>query len=73
MDNVLGNDIGRSCLCSKDHGDRCLRFVSGLDVEIFVDHIECIHLLTLVLMQSLYLHIKDGIGIDGNTLFFPDI
>ena len=34
-----------------------------------MDDIECIHLLSLVLMQSLYLNIIDGIFINIKSLF----
>ena len=47
--------------------------LAALDLQIFVDDIQGIHLLALVLMQTLDLDIKDGIRIYGNTFVFLQI
>ena len=68
MNNIFCNHICRRCLGSKDHRNRCGRFVARLDVQIFVDCIECIHLLTFILMQTFYLYINNGMFVDGQSL-----
>ena len=69
MNDILCDNICRCCLCSEEYRDRSCRLLSFLDLEIFMDDIECIHLLSLVLMQSLYLNIIDGIFINIKSLF----
>ena len=70
MNNIFCNHIRRCCLCSKDHCDRCGRFVARFDVQIFVDCIKCIHLLTFILMKTFYLYINDGMFINSQSLGF---
>ena len=38
-----------------------------------MNDIQCVHLLTLILMQTLYLNIEDGIGIQLHALLLLDI
>ena len=70
MNNIFCNHIRRCCLCSKDHCDRCGRLVARFDVQIFVDCIKCIHLLTFILMKTFYLYINDGMFINSQSLGF---
>ena len=69
VDNILCNDICWCCLCSKQ--DRHLRIIqrlAGLDlaseVQIVVDAPQKVHLLPLVLVQTLCLDIEYGVRID---------
>ena len=73
MNDILCNNVSRCCLCSEEYGDRSCRLLAFLDLEILVDDIEGIHLLSLVLMQSLYLNIIDGILINLKSLFHLQI
>ena len=73
MDDVLCDHICRSCLCTKDEGQRCRRLLTALNLQIFVNDIQCVHLLTLILMQTLYLNIEDGIGIQLHAFLLLDI
>ena len=68
MDNVFCNDISRSSLGTKDDCDRTLWQFAFLDLKIFIDHIEGVHLLSLVFMQTLDLDVKDRIRVNGNVL-----
>ena len=68
MNDILGNDIGRCRLCSEDHRDRLLRRVTLLDLKILIDRVKRVHLLPLILMQTLYLHIEDAVLTQGNPL-----
>lgn len=52
---------------------RCFRLVAGLDIQVFVDHIQCVHLLTLVLMETFYLYIKNRIFIHCDVFLFLKI
>ena len=68
MDDILCDGVCRSCLCAKYYSHRSLWKISCLDIEVLVDNPECVHLLTLVLMESLNLYIKDRILIYVNVL-----
>ena len=68
MDDILCDGVCRSCLCAKYYSYRSLWKISCLDIEVLVDNPECVHLLTLVLMKSLNLYIKDRILIYVNVL-----
>ena len=68
MNDIFCDHISRSCFRTEDHCDRSCRFLAFFDLEIFIDHIECIHLLTFVLMQSLDLNIENRIFIDIDVL-----
>ena len=73
VDNILGNGVGWCCFSTKENSQWAGRNVTSLDVQILVDDIEDIHLLTLVLMQTLDLYIKNRIWIDLHTLVFQDM
>ena len=68
MNDVLCDGIRRSCLSAEDHCDRPLREIALLDLKIFIDRVQRIHLLTLILMQTLYLYIKDRVHIQNEVL-----
>ncbi len=68
MDNVLGNDVGRCCLCAEDGSDRCSWLFAFFDLQIFVDEIQGVHLLSLVLMKTFDLDIENGVRVDSNAL-----
>ena len=73
MNDILSDHIRRCSLCTEDEGQRCRRLPAALDLQIFVNDIQCIHLLTLILMQTLYLNIEDGIGIQLHAFLLLDI
>ena len=73
MDDILGDGVSRSRLCAKDHGNRGFRLVSRLDVHVLVNRIQSVHLLTLVLMKTFYLNVKDGILIHMKILCLIEI
>ncbi len=58
MDDVLGDDVGRCRLGTKDADQRHSGQVPCLDFIILVDEVEQVQLLALVLMQALGLNIK---------------
>ncbi len=66
--DILCDGVGRSCLGAEDHCDRPLREIALLDLKIFIDRVQRIHLLTLILMQTLYLYIKDRVHIQNEVL-----
>ena len=63
MDDIPCNNISRSCLRAKNKGQRTGRLFTAFDLQLFVDDIQCVHLLSLVLMQTFDLNIENGIGI----------
>ena len=73
MNNILGNDISRRRLCTENTGNGTHGQLTGLDFQVLMDNIKCIHLLTFVLMQSLDLNVEYRVGIDGNAFFFFDV
>ena len=70
MDYILGDHIGRSCLCAKKYRDRSSRPVTVLDVQVTVDGPQEVELLSLVLVQALDLHVIDGLGVNLVALIF---
>ena len=63
MNDILGNHISRCRLGAKNYGNgRCGNFAS-FDFQIFVNDVQCVHLLTLVFMQTLDLGIENAVGI----------
>ncbi len=46
---------------TEDHCDRSLWFISGFNIQIFVNNIQDVHLLSLVLVKTFDLNIKDCI------------
>ena len=68
MDNILGNDIGRCSLCPEDGSDRCSWFFTLFDLQVFMDEIKGIHLLSLVLMKTFDLDIENGVRVNGDAL-----
>ena len=73
MNNILCDRIGRSRFGTEDHSDRRLWLISRLNVHIFVNNIQCIHLLSLIFMQTFDLNIKDGMIVDRDSLFILQI
>ena len=68
MDDILCNCISRRCLCPKDHSQRTFRQISFLDFFIFVNCIQRIHLLSLILVETFDLNVKHGILIHIQVL-----
>ena len=68
MDDVLCNGVGRCCLRAENHGDGALRQIALLDLFIFVNGVQRVHLLSLVLVETLDLDVKNRIFIDVHIL-----
>ena len=73
VDDVLCNHISRRRFGSKDKCNRSCRLPAALNLQIFVDNIQRIHLLTLILMHSLDLDIKNSVGIQFYPFMLCDI
>ena len=67
VNDVLRDHVSRSCFCPEDYCNRGRGLLPCLDLQILVDHIKRVHLLPLVLMETLDLDIKDRVGIQ----FYP--
>ena len=68
MDDVLSDGVGRSCFTTKEDCDWTSRDITSLDVQVFVDDIQSVHLLTFVLVKTFDLDIKTRVWIDFHTL-----
>ena len=73
MNDVLCNNVSRCCLGTEDHCNRSLWFISGFDVQIFVNDIQDIHLMSLILMETFDLNIEDCVVVQYNSGFFFQI
>ena len=62
MNDVLCQNIGRGRFPAKYKVNGTRRAQSALNLQILVDHIKRIHLLSLVLMNALDLQVKDSVG-----------
>ena len=72
MNDVLRDDICRGRLCTENNRDRLRRLLACLDLLVLADRPEEIQLLSLVLMQTLGLDIKDRFRIDLRALMIVD-
>jgi len=68
MNDVFRNRISRRCLCPEDHCKRSLRQVTFFNLFVFPDCIQCIHLLSLIFMQTFDLDIEYCIFINIHIL-----
>ena len=68
MDDILGYHIGRCRFCTKDHSDGRLWQLSSLDLQILVNDIQGVQLLTFVFVKTLALNIKNRIYINFYSL-----
>ena len=68
MDDVLGHGVGRGGLGAEQHRDGPGRLVAALDLAVFVDDPQGVHLLALVLVQALDLDVKDGVFVHFHPL-----
>ena len=68
MNDILCDDIRRSGLGTEDDGNRSARNLAGFDFKIFMDDIKRIELLSLVLMKTFYLNVKDRVFVQVNVL-----
>ena len=68
VDDVLGHGVGRGGLGAEQHRDGPGRLVAALDLAVFVDDPQGVHLLALVLVQALDLDVKDGILVHFHPL-----
>ena len=62
MNDILCQCIGRRRFCPENHGNGRFRKPSRLDFLVFINQIQCVHLLAFILVQTLYLYIKYRIG-----------
>ena len=70
MNDVLSDCVGRSSFTTEEYCDRTSRDVTSLDIKVFVDHIQSVHLLAFVLVKTFDLDVKDRVCIDFHTLVF---
>ena len=68
MDDILGDDVSRGSLGTKNAHQRHSRGVTRANLEILMDEVEQVQLLALVLMQTLGLDIEHGGGVNLHTL-----
>ena len=68
MDDVLGDDVGRSGLGTKDTDQRNGRIMTILDLKILVDQEQQVQLLALILVKTLGLDGEHGIGVYPDAL-----
>ena len=68
MDDILCDHIGRCSFSTENHSDRRFRFISCLDIQVFINCIQSVHLLAFVLMETFYLNIEDRIFIQIHVL-----
>ena len=74
LDGQLCSHISGSCFCTEDKGSRIEIHIRMLfDLVIQVHYMKDIHQLSLILMKSLNLYIKDGTRIDINVVVLFDI
>ena len=64
MDNILCDNVCRSCLCTEDKGYRALRLLACLDLQVTVNDVKCVQLLTFVLMKTFDLDIINTVCVD---------
>ena len=69
LDDLLCPDVAGGCLRAEDKGPRIeghLRML--LDLVVQIHHMEDVEELSLVLVETFYLHVKDGAGIYLDTV-----
>ena len=69
----LCDDVSGSGLCTENSGDGAFRKLAGFDLQIFVDQVEHVQLLTFVLVQTFNLDIVDGVVVDLDALSGQDV
>ena len=74
LDGQLGGLVSRGCLGAEDKGVLG-NIQSGIlfDLVVQVHHVQDIHQLTLVFVQTFDLHVKDGSGIHFDAVVLQDI
>ena len=70
MNDILGNHIGGSGFRPENRRDGSGRNLAGLDFQVLVNDVEGVQLLSLILMETLDLDIKNGIRADFQILRF---
>ena len=74
FDHQLGHEVAWSRLAAKDEGARNhIQVGILLDALVEGDDVEDIEVLALVFVDALYLHVKHGIGVDGNARVLADV
>ena len=61
MNNIFRDHVSRSCFRTEDRCHRSCRNLSCLNLQIFINDIQCVQLLTFVLVETFYLNVKDRI------------
>ena len=61
MDDIFCDHVSRSCFRTEDRCHRSCRDLSCFDLQIFINDIQRVQLLAFVLVETLYLDIKDRI------------
>lgn len=77
MDDSLRHPVPWRCLATKDRHPRSellpLLGRHGLDLQVSVDDTEDVELLTLVLVDTLHLHIEQSCRVDGDAVVLLDV
>ena len=68
VDDILCDHISRCSLSAENHGDRRFRFISCLNIQVFINCIQSVHLLAFVLMETFYLNIEDRVLVQIHVL-----
>ena len=73
VDNIFRDHVSRSCFRTEDCCHRSCRDLSCFDLQIFIDDIQCVQLLTFVLVETFYLNIKDRIRAHFQSLSLAQV
>ena len=74
MDDRFGPVIARCCLGAEDEGDRRqIPELAAFQLVVDREDAQGVHELAFVFMQALYLHVKDHVRIQGDTLPAADL
>ena len=70
VDDVLGDNVGGCRLSAKDDRDGTRGQIAVLDVQVLPNDVEREHLLSLILMDTLHLHVDDRVLGNARALVF---
>ena len=74
VDDALGHGVARGGLGAEQEGlGREVQAGIILQALVQVDDLQDVQQLALVLVQALYLHIEDGVGVQHHTLVLPGV
>ena len=73
VNNIFRDHVSRSCFRTEDRCHRSCRNLSCLNLQIFINDIQCVQLLTFVLVETFYLNIKDRIRAHFQSLSLAQV